>query len=235
MIMRAGNWGQSRGRTAMRRLRVLVADDHELMLAAVRLALAAASDEFDIVAETTRGQQVLPLAARTDPDLVLLDLRMPGTDGLTCLELLRQRHPRIKTVVLSGVDEPNVIRSAFSRGAVAFIRKHVDPRDLPSALRQAFSGSVSQPIFGEQTTSEPSRGCGVQLSERELTILTALAGGKSNKEIAEQLWLAEQTVKFHLTNLYRKLEVSSRTEAVNAAYRRGVLETPLLAVAEGGP
>ena len=216
----------------MRRLKVLVADDHELMLAAVRLALAEASDEFEIVAETTRGQQVLPLAARTQPDLVLLDLRMPGMDGLTCLELLRQRHPQIKTVVLSGVDETTVIRSAFRRGAVAFIRKHVDPRDLPSALRQAVSGTVAQPIFGEYDEPEPSAGADIGLSDRELDILAAVGEGKSNKQIARQLWLAEQTVKFHLTNLYRKLEVSSRTEAVNAAYRRGLLESPLLAAAE---
>ena len=216
----------------MRRLKVLVADDHELMLAAVRLALAEASDEFEIVAETTRGQQVLPLAARTQPDLVLLDLRMPGMDGLTCLELLRQRHPQIKTVVLSGVDETNVIRSAFRRGAVAFIRKHVVPRDLPSALRQAVSDTVAQPIFGEYDEPEPSAGADIGLSDRELDILAAVGEGKSNKQIARQLWLAEQTVKFHLTNLYRKLEVSSRTEAVNAAYRRGLLESPLLAAAE---
>jgi two-component system, NarL family, response regulator YdfI len=216
----------------MRRLKVLVADDHELMLAAVRLALADANDEFEIVAATTRGQQVLPLVARTQPDLVLLDLRMPGMDGLTCLELLRQRHPKIKTVVLSGVDEPNVIRSAFSRGAVAFIRKHVEPRDLASALRQAVNGSVTQPIFGEHEQAEPAAGADIGLSDRELDILTALGEGKSNKQIAQQLWLAEQTVKFHLTNLYRKLEVSSRTEAVNAAYRRGLLESPLLAAAE---
>jgi two-component system, NarL family, response regulator YdfI len=215
----------------MRRLKILVADDHELMLEAVRLALANSGDDFEIVATTTRGQQVLPLAARTDPDLVLLDLRMPGMDGLTCIELLRQRHPRIKTVVLSGVDEPNVIRSAFNRGAVAFIRKHVDPRDLASALRQAIDGTVSQPIFGERADAETADQSDLCLSERERVILTALGEGMSNKQIAKSLWLAEQTVKFHLTNLYRKLGVSSRTEAVNAAYRRGLLESPLLATA----
>src|SRR5689334_19240819 len=216
----------------MRRLRVLVADDHELMVAAVRLALCEAGDEFEIVATTTRGQQVLPLAARTDPDVVLLDLRMPGMDGLTCLELLRQRHPRIKTVVLSGVDEPSVIRSAFTRGAVAFIRKHVDPRDLASAVRQAVDGTVAQPIFGDLEDVDAARPDDPGLSERERAILAALGAGKSNKQIAKQLWLAEQTVKFHLTNIYRKLDVSTRTEAVNAAYRRGLLEAPLLAAAE---
>ena len=220
------------GETAMRRLKVLVADDHELMVDAVRLALAEAAEDFEIVATTTRGQQVLPLTAQKQPDLVLLDLRMPGMDGLTCLELLRQRHPRVKTVVLSGVDEQNVIRSAFTRGAVAFIRKQVDPRDLPSALRQAVQGTVTQPIFGEAETTQAPGADDVGLSDRELAILRALGEGMSNKQIAKELWLAEQTVKFHLTNIYRKLNVATRTEAVNAAYRRGLLETPLLAIAE---
>jgi DNA-binding NarL/FixJ family response regulator len=215
----------------MRRLRILVADDHELMVAAVRLALAECGDEFEIVATTTRGQQVLPLTAQTQPDLVVLDLKMPGMDGLTCLELLRQRHPGVKTVVLSGVDDANVVRSAFSRGAAAFVRKEVDPRDLPSALRQAANGTVAQPIFGEAEVV-PVRGEDVGLSERELAILSALGEGMSNKQIARQLWLAEQTVKFHLTNIYRKLNVNTRTEAVNAAYRRGLLETPVLALAD---
>src|SRR6266852_295055 len=85
------------GGTAMRRLKVLVADDHALMLEAIRIALAQSGDEFEIVAMTSRGPQVLPLVAQTQPDLVLLDLLMPGMDGLTCLELLRQRHPGVKT------------------------------------------------------------------------------------------------------------------------------------------
>ena len=213
----------------MRRLKVLVADDHELMVEAVRLAIEQAGDEFEIVATTTRGQQVLPLTAQTQPDLVVLDLRMPGMDGLTCLELLRQRHPGVKTVVLSGVEDANVVRSAFTRGAIAFIRKQVDPRDLPSALRQAADGTVTHPIFGEVEQPQLAGAEDIGLTERELAILRALGDGMSNKQIARQLWLAEQTVKFHLTNLYRKLNVSTRTEAVNAGYRCGLLETPLLA------
>jgi DNA-binding NarL/FixJ family response regulator len=216
----------------MRRLKVLVADDHELMVEAVRLTLAEAEDDFEIVATTTRGQQVLPLTAQTQPDIVMLDLRMPGMDGLTCLELLRKRHPNVKTVVLSGLEEPSVIRSAFSRGAIAFIRKHVEPRDLASALRQAVHGTVAQPVFGGAEEGESTPADGLGLSERELSILRALGDGMSNKQIAKQLWLAEQTVKFHLTNIYRKLNVATRTEAVNAAYRHGLLETPLLATAE---
>ena len=216
----------------MRRLKVLIADDHELMVQAVRLALAEAEDDFEIVATTTRGQQVLPLTARHEPDVVLLDLCMPGMDGLACLEHLRARHPQVKAIVLSGVDEEDVIQAAFMRGAIAFIRKHVEARDLPAALRTAVRGAVAHPIFGDaQPQAAATAADEAGLSERELTILTALGDGMSNKAIAKRLWLAEQTVKFHLTNIYRKLGVATRTEAVNAAYRRGLLETPLLAAA----
>jgi DNA-binding NarL/FixJ family response regulator len=215
----------------MRRLKVLVADDHELMLEAIRIALEQAPDDFEIVATTTQGPRVLPLVAQTQPDLVLLDLRMPRMDGLTCLELLRKRHPGVKAVVLSGLEGPEVVHSAFNRGATAFIRKHIDPRDLPSALRQAVEGTVVHQTFGDPDQSELTAANEAGLSDRELSVLTALGDGLSNKDIAKQLWLAEQTVKFHLTNIYRKLGVSTRNEAVHHAYRSGLLETPLLEAA----
>jgi DNA-binding NarL/FixJ family response regulator len=215
----------------MRRLKVLIADDHELIVEAIRLALAQAEDDFEIVATTSKGQQVLPLVARAQPDLVLLDLRMPGMDGLTCLELIRTRHPGVKAVVLSGLDDPGVVRSAFTRGATAYIRKRIDPRDLPSALRQAVDGSVLHPTFGDPEPGETDAMRDVGLSDRELSILGALGGGMSNKQIAKEFWLAEQTVKFHLTNIYRKLGATTRTEAVRRAYQYGLLESPLLEAA----
>jgi two-component system, NarL family, response regulator YdfI len=218
----------------MRRLKVLVADDHELMLEAIRIALAQAADEFEVVATTSRGPQVLPLVGQTQPDIVLLDLRMPGMDGLTCLELLQKRHPNVKAVVLSGVEDETVIRSAFARGATAFIRKHIDPRDLSAALRQAVNGTVVHQMFGEVDSTDANAVKEVGLSERELTILTALGEGQSNKQIAKEFWLAEQTVKFHLTNIYRKLSVSTRTEALHRAYQLGLLESPLLDAAVSG-
>jgi DNA-binding NarL/FixJ family response regulator len=218
----------------MRRLKVLIADDHELMLEAIRIALAQAADDFEVVATTTRGPQVLPLVGQTQPDLVLLDLRMPGMDGLTCLDLLRTRHPSVKAVVLSGVEDANVIRSAFARGATAFIRKHIDPRDLPAALRQAVDATVLYQTFGEVGSTDVETSKDIGLSERELSILAALGEGMSNKQIAKEFWVAEQTVKFHLTNIYRKLDVATRTEAVHRAYQLGLLESPLLEAAVSG-
>jgi DNA-binding NarL/FixJ family response regulator len=208
------------------RLKLLIADDHQLMLEAIRMALADAQD-IEIVASTSSGAQVLPLVRQTSPDVVLLDLRMPGMDGLRILEGLAQRHPEIKTVVLSASEEPEVVEAAFQRGAAAFIVKRIDPADLPSVIRQAFDGNVFYPVEARPAVAEA---VGSGLTQREADILKALADGLSNKQIAKQFWLSEQTIKFHLTNIYRKLEVGSRTEAVRHAYEHGLIENPLLRV-----
>ena len=209
----------------MRRLKVLIADDHRLMLHSIRVALEA-DEEIEIVAEVDSGTKVIPFIGQTGPDLVLLDIRMPGIDGLTVLERIRERYPHVKVAILSGVDDPSVIQAAFDRGAAAYIVKHVDPRDLPSALRQAVEGTVFQPLGArERVTNGAAED--VELTKREQTILEALQTGRSNKQIAEKLFLAEQTVKFHLTNIYRKLDVSNRTEAVRYAHDNAIVERPL--------
>ncbi len=210
----------------MRRLKLLIVDDHSLMLAAIRLAFQDEPD-IEIVGEARSGSQVLPLMNQTRADVVLLDIRMPGMDGLRCLELLRQRYPDAKVVVLSGADDSQVIQAAFQRGAAAYVLKQVDPRDLASAVRQAVKGHVLH-AMGAMPQRPADAGRDRGLTERELSILELLGAGLSNKQIAKQLWLAEQTVKFHLTNIYRKLEVSSRTEAIRFAYQNGLVPSPVL-------
>jgi DNA-binding NarL/FixJ family response regulator len=191
------------------------------------MALEPAAD-IEVVGEAQSGSQVLPLVHQHSPDVVLLDIRMPGMDGLKCLEQLQKRFPHVKSIVVSGVDDPNVIHAALERGASAFILKYIDPGDLASAIRQTVDGTVFRTLGANRApvAAEPAKDLG--LSERELTILKALASGLSNKQIAKQLWLAEQTVKFHLTNIYRKLDVNSRTEAIRCAFEQGVVENPLL-------
>jgi NarL family two-component system response regulator YdfI len=206
----------------MRQLRLLVADDHGLMIEAIRLALKE-RPEFEIVGAAESGSQVLPLVEQTKPDLVLLDLRMPGMDGLVCIRLLRERAPDVKIAVLSGADSDSMVAESLQLGASAFISKRVDPDKLPQALLDAYEGTIAQPV-GRAASSESPAVVERGLTERELGVLRALGKGQSNKQIAQSLWLAEQTVKFHLTNIYRKLEVSSRTEAVHWAYRHGLLE-----------
>src|SRR5262245_7057914 len=214
------------------RLRLLVADDHQLMLAAVRLALRDAAD-IDIVGEARAGEEVLPLAGRTSPDVALIDLRMPGMDGLRCLELLNARYPSVKAVVFSGNDDADAVQACLARGAVAFVHKTVDPAELAAVIRQAVAGDQFFAV-GKTKTGDAAAKCDVDLTRRETEVLRAVAEGLPNKQIARQLWLSEQTVKYHLTNLYRKLSVTSRTEAVRYAYEHGLIESPVLRMA-GAP
>jgi DNA-binding NarL/FixJ family response regulator len=213
----------------MRRLKVLIVDDHRLMLDAIRSSLER-DDDLEVVGEADSGEKVFRLVGQTGPDAVLLDVRMPGMDGLTVLEQIRERYPNVAVIMFSGIDDPVLVRAALERGAAAFVLKHVEPRDLASAVRQAVTGSIFRPLDLVRTAKESAVGES-GLSKRELSILEALQSGGSNQEIAKRLFLAEQTVKFHLTNIYRKLGVSTRTEAVHHAYENGLIERPLSYVA----
>ncbi len=198
------------------------------MLDAIRVSLER-EDDITVVGEADSGKGVLSLVGQTGPDVVLLDVRMPGADGLTVLGQLREHYPSVAVVMFSGIDDPTLVQAALARGAAAFVLKHVEPRDLAGALRQVVRGSIFTPLDLPGSAKESASEAG--LTKRESSILEALEHGSSNHEIAKRLFLAEQTVKFHLTNIYRKLGVSTRTEAVRKAYERGLVERPLSYVA----
>jgi DNA-binding NarL/FixJ family response regulator len=201
-------------------LRVLLADDHRLILEAVQRALDK-DDDFQVVATTHSGADVAELVARHRPDIVVMDLRMPDVDGLQALDRIRERDRTTKVVMLSAAERPGDIESAMARGADGFILKSVNPADLPAALRQVHEGTVFHP---DRTAADPSASAAsaAGLTDREVTLLRALARGLSNKQISEELWITEQTVKFHLRNIYRKLDVANRTGAVTWAHEHGL-------------
>ena len=213
----------------MRRLKVLIVDDQRLMLDAIHSVLER-DEDIEVVGEADSGEKVFALVAQIGPDAVLLDVRMPGMDGLAVLEQIRERWASLPVIMLSGIDDPALVRAALERGASAFVLKHVHVRDLASALRQAVFGSIFRPLDLLGPVKENAQ-VEAGLSDRELSILEVLESGASNQQIAKQLFLAEQTVKFHLTNIYRKLGVSTRTEAVHCAYEKGLVERPLSYVA----
>ena len=190
-------------------MRVLIADDHRLMVEGTKQALQKAGG-FEVVGEAVNGVQVLPLVRRLKPELVLLDLRMPQMDGLTCLAKIRKEFPDIKVAILSVSQDPELIQT-------------IDPDDLAGALRQAIDGNVFTTAgVTEDPGERAARDAG--LTERELVIVRAVARGLSNEAISKELWVAEQTVKFHLTNIYRKLGVSNRTEAARYAFEQGLVD-----------
>ena len=206
-------------------MRVLIADDHPLILAGIKRALEV-DDQFEVVAEARVGSQVLPLVSQTTPDLALLDLRMPEMDGLTCLDRIRKEHPKVKVVILSVSTDPEIVQTVLNHGAAAYIVKSVNPIDLSSALRQALEGTVFSAVGLPEKTAQEDAVKAAGLTDRETTILKALARGLSNEAIGKELWVAQQTVKFHLTNIYRKLDVKNRTEAARYAYEHGLIDSP---------
>ena len=206
-------------------MRVLIADDHPLILAGIKRALEE-DDQFEVVAEARVGSQVLPLVSQTHPDLALLDLRMPEMDGLACLDRIRKEHPRVKVVILSVSTDPEVVQTVLNHGAAAYVVKSVNPIDLSSALRQALEGTVFSAVGLPEKTAQQDAVKAAGLTDRETTILKALARGLSNEAIGKELWVAQQTVKFHLTNIYRKLDVKNRTEAARYAYEHGLIDSP---------
>jgi DNA-binding NarL/FixJ family response regulator len=203
-------------------VRVLIADDHRLMVEGTKQALERAGG-FEVVGEAVNGVQVLPLVRRLKPELVLLDLRMPQMDGLTCLAKIKKEFPEVRVAILSVSQDPELIQTALKRGANAYIVKSIDPDDLAAALRQALDGTVFTTAgVTEDPGERAARDAG--LTERELVIVRAVARGLSNEAIAKELWVAEQTVKFHLTNIYRKLGVANRTEAARYAFEHGLVD-----------
>ncbi|MDX6646809.1 MAG: hypothetical protein QOK40_2536 [Miltoncostaeaceae bacterium] len=206
-------------------LRVAIADDHRLMLDGIKRALETAPD-IRVVGEAMSGEEMLALVPRVRPDVVILDLRMPKGDGLSTLAQLRKTYPDLKVIILSMFDDSENIERALQEGAAGYVVKSINPLDLPSTIRQVVEGSVYHPrgrAAGEVegTVVGPIAG---GLTDRELSILRLVAEGLSNLDIAGRLYVTEQTVKFHLSNIYRKLGVGNRTEATRYAYRNRLIE-----------
>lgn len=200
-------------------LKVLIADDHPLILEGLRRAFQREND-IDVVGEAQSGTELIGMIERRRPNVVLLDLRMPGLDGTSCIERIATSWPDVKSVVMSACDDRLSIDAALHAGASAYIVKSVAAVDVASVLRQAHSGAVyhapSAVPHGEAhvKAGEPL------LTERELTILEAIANGLTTRAISRELWVSEHTVKFHLTNIYRKLGVTNRSSAVRCAVER---------------
>ena len=200
-------------------LSVLVADPYRLTLDSIRETLDA-SEWVEVLGEAMTGAELLGALKLHHPDVVLVDLDMPDMDGFTCLELIRENHPKVKVIVLAAEREPPRIERALRAGAVACVLKSVEPEDLASAVRQAVQETVYTSVAPEESPPDPVEAAG--LTEREVTMLRLLASGLSNKAIGQELWVTEQTVKFHLNNLYRKLGVPNRTAAARFAYANGL-------------
>jgi two-component system response regulator DevR len=200
-------------------------DQHPLWLDAIERVVTALG--LEVAGKTTSPAAAVALVDKVQPDLFVLGIEANNgdMDGLSCLHEARSRAPHLQAIALSATADREKIDAAFAAGAFAYVVKTAHPDDLASAIRQAFEHSIY--LSGSQ--GAPSLEApqplvdGLGLTRRELEILRLVADGHSNAHLARMLWVTEQTVKFHLSNIYRKLDVSNRTEASRWAQRHGLL------------
>jgi DNA-binding NarL/FixJ family response regulator len=215
---------------------VVLVDPHPLWLHAVEEVMDRVP--VKVVGKSTSLDEAGHLIEEHQPELLVAETSVSelDTDGLVWLTGILQRFPEVKAIVLSNSDDPADIRTALQAGAVAYVVKKAHPDDLAVAVRQAFEHSIylrSSADMGETVTAELQLDH-PDLTRRELEILRLVAEGLSNSELAKMLWVTEQTVKFHLSNIYRKLDVSNRTEASRWAQLNGLLPAQSAARSNGG-
>jgi DNA-binding NarL/FixJ family response regulator len=202
------------------RASVMLGDDHALMRTGVANIINQESDLY-VIAEAGNGAEALEAWDRHHPDVTLLDLRMPVMEGVEVVRRLRDRDPRAKVIVLTTYDTDDEISRALKAGAKAYVLKDISADALITCIRDVLAGKTYlAPAAAAKLAEGVTR---VQLTPRELATLRLLADGKANKEIANALEISERTVKTHLGHLFEKLGVTSRTEAVKVATRRGLV------------
>jgi DNA-binding NarL/FixJ family response regulator len=209
-------------------IRILIVDDHPIVREGLAAVLDAQSD-MEVAGEAADGKEAVRGFTDLRPDIVLMDLAMPGTDGVEAIRQIRQVDEKAKVVVLTAYDTDDRIFQAVQAGARGYLLKGAPREEIFRAIREVNNGgSLLEPAIAGKLLSRVGdilRGGAVeQLTPRELDILTLMARGLRNKEIANQLYITERTVKFHANAIYRKLDVSSRTEAVSKALRHGLVE-----------
>lgn len=208
---------------------VVVADDHALVRHGVRAFLATQPD-LRVVAEAGSGEQAVAQVAAHRPDVALVDLRMPGADGVATIRALRRASPGTRVVVLTSYEAGSDVLPALRAGALSYLLKDASPEELARAVRAAAAGeAVLHPRVAARVvaTLHGPRGevpdAFRELTDRELEVLRLLADGASNREIAARLHIGEKTVKSHVSSMLAKLALSDRTQAAAYAWRHGVL------------
>jgi len=209
-------------------IKILIADDHPVVREGL-IAMLSREGDFEVVGEAKDGVEAVNKAKELSPDVVLMDLRMPEMDGVEAMRQIRPAMPDVKFIILTTYSDDDYIFSGIEAGARAYLLKDAPREDLFKAIRSVYRGeSLIQPVvasklldrFSQLSRRTPS---GEELSARELEVLCLMAKGAANKEISAELNIAQSTVKTHITNIFQKLGVSDRTEAVTQALKKGMI------------
>ncbi|MBO8198250.1 response regulator [Streptomyces smyrnaeus] len=206
-------------------IRVLLVDDHQVVRRGLRTFLEV-QDDIEVVGEASDGSEGVAHAEQLRPDVVLMDVKMPGTDGVEALRTLRAQGNPARVLIVTSFTEQRTVVPALRAGAAGYVYKDVDPEALAGAIRSVHAGHVLlQPeVAGALLSDDQSGGAGrgPALTEREREVLGLIADGRSNREIARALVLSEKTVKTHVSNILMKLDLADRTQAALWAVRHGV-------------
>lgn len=207
-------------------IRVLIVDDHLLVREGLRAILETAPD-LSLVGEATGGSEAIDMVAELAPDVVLMDLRMPGMNGIEAIQRIKAHSSKVEIVILTTYDDDELILRGIRAGARGYLLKDVARKVLFDTIRAASRGELLLPTSVAEKLlahlEEPKTTQSQDLSDRESQVLALMAGGAANKQIAARLGISERTVKAHVTSIFTKLVVSSRAEAVAVALRRGLL------------
>ena len=211
----------------MQRIRILIVDDHVLMRSGLRALLSSCLD-VEVVGEAGDGQAALAMLGETTPDIVLLDVSMPGMGGLECVRLIRRDHPGVRVILLTMHEDARYLQEGVAAGAAGYVMKKSADEVLYQAIRSVYNGQVFLPAcMAEELWSENTHEKSIQpsrsLSEQERKVLTLIARGYSNAEIAADLSISVKTVETYKSRLMEKLDATKRSELVQYAIDQGML------------
>ena len=207
------------------RIRVLIVDDHTVVRTGLKFFVQA-FDDMELAGEAASGEQAVHMCSQVGPDVVLMDLIMPGMDGISAIHAIRGSCHGIQVIALTSFGEEELVRRALEAGAIGYLLKNVSADDLAEAIRAAYAGrptlapEATQALI--QATTQPP-GPGHDLTPREREVLALMAEGRSNPEIAEQLVIGLSTAKFHVSSILAKLRVDSRGEAIALALQHNLV------------
>ncbi len=212
----------------MSAIKVLIVDDHNLVREGLK-AVFDQGDEVDIVGEAGSGEEALDMVDKVKPDVILMDISMPGMNGIQATKLIREKHPEAKIVMLTMLDQEGYVYEAVKAGATGYMLKNTSSDDLVHAIQTVYEGKAllhpdaTAQLLKEFVSLADNKAKDYGLSSREMEVLQLLSEGNTNKEIAKALWISEQTVKTHVAHIFDKLGTSDRTETVATALRNGLV------------
>jgi NarL family two-component system response regulator LiaR len=207
-------------------IRVLLVDDHPVVRSGLS-AFLMVNPDLELVGEAESGEDALRAVENLQPDVVLMDLVMPGMGGIAAIRALRESHPQVKVIALTSFREEGLVQGALQAGAIGYLVKNLSGSELAGAIRSAYAGRMTLSPEATQVLIQSTTHTvvpGEDLTNRERDVLALMVKGLGNVEIAERLIVSPSTVKYHIGNIFSKLGVSSRTEAVSLALQRHLVD-----------